>query len=383
MTDEPEDNEDVPSPPPALPPCTEEDLKAPRRNLLENVPRRSETHSDTQPAPPQEPAPDEAWAMKSNAALLPAESRIPDQTFIRPCREIAGNTNGNFRLDEGFAERYSRLTQPLPLAGGESLKRDRSGRFRLICALRAEVPWMEPAIDRIETQLRIQNWAGRPWLALRPMCLVGPPGSGKSHFARALARHAGLAGAVLDLAGASDNRTIEGTARGYSQAQPAWPVMMLDQLRIANPVLQIEEIDKAGGSNRNGRPLDSLLTMIEPSTARSYFDKCLLAAVDISHVNWLFTCNKIEPLPSPLRSRLEVIEVKGPEPEHFDMVLLSVTRALAMRWELPMTQMPELPPQAVRVLRDNFARTRSVRRLQHHAERLFGLLVPAVRGPVH
>jgi pimeloyl-ACP methyl ester carboxylesterase len=91
--------------------------------------------------------------------------------------------------------------------------------------LRLEFPNMTDAINHIADDLVLRRWAGLTWVHIRPLLLAGPPGIGKSRFARRVARLLGTAYAELDVAGSSDNRMMQGTARGWKNAQPAWPLL--------------------------------------------------------------------------------------------------------------------------------------------------------------
>jgi ATP-dependent Lon protease len=90
--------------------------------------------------------------------------------------------------------------------------------------------------------------------------------------------------------------------------------------RCANPVLLVDEVDKARGSE-NGDIMATLLGMLEPETARAWFDSCLLAPVDLSQISWVLTANTILTLQRPLLSCLRVITVGYPAPETFDRIL--------------------------------------------------------------
>ena len=297
---------------------------------------------------------------------------IPTVEYVRLCQRIMPDEHKNTDFISSIAERYGTLELELPLKGGAALKPDADGVPALIGQLRQEAPWLEPAIDRLEDQLHIQLWAGRPWVSFRPMLLVGPPGCGKSTLARTIARASGCGFATLDLGGTSDARTIEGTARGFTNAQPCFAAVTISQTRCANPVITLEEVDKAGANRAHGDPLAVLLTQIERSTAEVYYDKCLMAEVDLSHVNWVLTANTVDHLPPTLLSRLDMVEVEGPYGEHFNVVLANVLRDLARRWRVPLADLPELQPEVVSRLREVLARDRSARRLANLVERALG-----------
>ncbi len=296
------------------------------------------------------------------ALAIDPESCIPTTRYVLPCNGIPPDTK-EFEGVVSIAERYAKLATPLPLAGAAALQPLRNGSLAVTACLQREAPWMSYVIDLLDEQFRLGLWAGRPWIAHRPILLVGPPGAGKSHFARLLADAAGTGFTLLSMAGVFDAASIDATPRTFIQPLPCLPALAMHQARTANPIVVVDELEKAGRSERHGNPLAALLTLIEPSTAAAFYDRCLLAHIDVSHVNWIMTANSIESLSPALRSRCDIVTVPGPGPEHFDELLRTLLRDIARRWRIPPASMPSLEPRAEELLRARFARSRSARQL--------------------
>lgn len=287
---------------------------------------------------------------------------LPTTEYVRPCAFIPPDTK-EFDGCPTFAERFRTLTEPLPLAGADALRPDPDGTLAITAHLRAEAPWMEAAINLLDEQFRAAIWSGRPWIAHRPLLLLGPPGSGKSHLARLLAERARAGFTLMSMAGVFDSGVVEGVPRTFTQSYPCLPAVAMQDAGTANPVIVLDELEKAGGSRRHGSPHAALLSLLEPSTAAQFYDRCLMAHVNVSHVNWIMTANSLAGVPAPLRSRLDIVEVKGPEPQHFEALLRNLILDVAVRWRMPAAMLPEIAPAAEDLLRSRFERCRSARQL--------------------
>lgn len=219
---------------------------------------------------------------------------------VRVLKQI-GSTEG---LKPGEKARLEKLLAPL----GFRMSPSPEDFCRLI---RPFAPHMGDLIKQIAIYLRLSHRIGDGRIKLPPILLVGPPSSGKSWAARKICEALNLPSIAINGGGASDNRFLAGTARGWSTATASAPVDLLARAEIANPAVIIEEIDKASG-DRNGSIHHSLLTLLEPLNSSQWLDEYVGAPVDLSHINWFATANQIGPIPEPLLNRFTIIHVKRP-----------------------------------------------------------------------
>ena len=120
--------------------------------------------------------------------------------------------------------------------------------------------------------------------------------------------------------------------------------------------------------------------MLEPSTAARFFDTCLMSEIDLSAVCWICTANTLDGMSAPLRSRLEIVHVPRPDPDHFDVIVTGLMLGLASHWQVPVEAMPVLPRRAAAMSKDGFARRRSIRLLKRQLEAVVAAVVPDRRG---
>ncbi|UEM03456.1 AAA family ATPase [Skermanella rosea] len=221
--------------------------------------------------------------------------------------------------------------------------------------LRSAFPWCTEIIDVITGELALAARLGRPHFALPPLLLIGHSGVGKSRLARCIAGYAGVPFTQLSAGGASDSRALAGTARGWASAHPCLPLMVMRTHGVANPLLCVEEIDKAADSRHNGRISDVLLTMVEPATARQYYDECLQMPADLSAVSWVLTANHADRVDPLLRARCRVLQVPRPRPEHFGVIMAGLTEDVADEFGVAVSDLPEPPGEVVEAMRSGFA----------------------------
>ena len=269
----------------------------------------------------------EAKEQKDVQASPPAAEAMPEHHLV--VARLSPEEMKNTKLKDILGPLKPAINAALPLVEVPALHQVRE---RLLF----EFPYALEAID-----FALADLVGRATVRLRPLLLVGDPGSGKTRFARRLGEVLGVSVWRED-ASRADGAVFGGTDRRWYSAEPCHPFLTVAHGKIANPLVLIDEIEKAGTRSDYGQLWVCLLGFLEPETNVRYPDPALQTNLDLSHVSYVATANSLGPLPAPIRDRFRVITFPKPAADDLDALLPAILADLARERALDINWVPPL-----------------------------------------
>lgn len=213
-------------------------------------------------------------------------------------------------------------------------------------ALYDSCPNFGEVIDDLKRALALAVCGNEP-VHFTPLLLLGEPGIGKTHFARELAQALGTGYEFVSMSSLTAGWILSGASSQWNNAKPGKVASTLVGGDYANPLIVLDEVDKAGGDSRYD-PLGALYGLLERDTAQAFKDEFIEVEMDASHVLWVSTANDETRLPEPILNRMNVYEVPRPDADAAYRIACRLYREIVAEHDWGFAAEP--PPAVMEIL---------------------------------
>jgi ATP-dependent Lon protease len=275
-------------------------------------------------------------------ASTPESSPTAPETLRVPCvfeedvlaQQAAAESNSKFS-ERDRVNAVKGLTKALmarPMTRQIGIPRDVEAAMQRLGDVAPHIPEL---VSALQIPLLVSRANGAPPM-ITPILLVGPAGVGKSYVALQIAQILGVPlHTVSYAASGSAGNVLSGGDKSWGNANTGMVFDALTGGDFANPVFCLDEIDKASVSSStlgvDRHPLNELLALLEPLTAKLHKDRCAEIRVDARHIVWIATANSLEGMSAPLLSRFQLVMVRKPDARAAVTIALSVTQAVSLQ----------------------------------------------------
>lgn len=285
--------------------------------------------------------------------------RLPKEVKEKASYELKKLKGMNISSSEGNTIQ-SYLDWVFDLPWGKNTK-ERLDINRAEEVLNEEHYGLDDVKERILEYLSVKKMSGT--LKGPILCLVGPPGVGKTSIARSIAKAINRKYVRMSLGGMRDEAEIRGHRRTYVGAIPGRIVYSLKEAKSMNPLILLDEIDKLS-SDYKGNPGDALLEVLDSEQNKTFRDNYMELPIDLSKVLFITTANSLDTIPRPLLDRMEVVEVSGyTYEEKFNIARNHLIPKIFKEYKLK-NEVITIDDEAIRFVIDGYTRESGVRSLE-------------------